>query len=334
MSSIDNLDGRVDQVEKQVEYLVRGGTGRRAGQLDSPTLLKTVKQVFDLATTNEIKEAARCLDEAGKMARVNVAVRLHNKARNLAPGVNQGKYVNNILYVCNPLDFDLSATDLKSLVRALAAWLIFLFTEATPKALCTLLKLLSRAVNEVQDNFLDVALQCCGAAIELWEQVDLLVISQSLATLEFQDAQMSIFQAYLMQGSILRMTSKNAKLSSEVLSTIRKSITAALNLVQSLPNGLKMYFAEAVMTIAAAFANSPTPDNEEAITYFHLAIRCLESIRLAKSFAGKGSMPAEAITIAGTESSQDDPLGLDEKDLRKMKIKAQLSLAYVFKEIQ
>jgi hypothetical protein len=127
---MERLDSIVGKLEKKIELIIRGGfTGgqNNSNQNENSMLLKTVRDLFDhLTCPNSQREFFEVED---KTTRVNTAVRLHNKVRNLAPLIH---------------------TELRAIAKACAAWMLMIFNQPVPKSLCAVIKLLSRAGQETQ----------------------------------------------------------------------------------------------------------------------------------------------------------------------------------------
>ena len=184
---MEYLDGLVSDVEKQIELIIRGGSiggQNQSAPIESRQLLNAASNLFDTLSSPLLQQ--EYLDVQDKTARVNAAVRLHNKVRNLAPAAH---------------------AELRAIAKACAAWMLMLFNQPVPKSLCAVIKLLSRAGQETQPFSELISLACCKAAIKLWGRVSLQTLSQLMPPLEIQDIKIAVFQAYLDQADILVRTS-------------------------------------------------------------------------------------------------------------------------------
>lgn len=127
---MERLDNIVGKLEKQIELIIRGGFAggqNNSNQNENSMLLKTVRDLFDHLTCPTSQR--EFLEIEDKTTRVNAAVRLHNKVRNLAPLIH---------------------TELRAIAKACAAWMLMIFNQPVPKSLCAVIKLLSRAGQETQ----------------------------------------------------------------------------------------------------------------------------------------------------------------------------------------
>ena len=183
---MERLDSLVSNAEKQIELIIRGGTvggQNQPIQTESRQLLTAMRELFDTLSSPLLQQ--EYTDTEDKTARVNAAVRLHNKVRNLAP---------------------VAHAELRAITKACAAWMLMLFNQPVPKSLCAVIKLLSRAGQETQPFSESIALACCKAAINLWGRVSLQTLSQMMPPLEIQDIKIAVFQAFLDQADILVRT--------------------------------------------------------------------------------------------------------------------------------
>lgn len=175
---MDRLDSLVAKAEKNIELIIRGGS--TSNLTDNGVLLNTMRDLFDHLTSPTLEQ--KFTEAEDKTARVNIAVRLHNKVRNLAPAVH---------------------AELRAIAKACAAWMLMLFNQPVPKSLCAVIKLLSRAGQEMQPFSEAIALKCCGAATGLWTRISVQTLSQMMPPLELQDIKIAVFQAYLDWANIL-----------------------------------------------------------------------------------------------------------------------------------
>ena len=183
---MERLDNILVKVEKQIEGIIRGGGIGGPSLLnhnDEISVIKNIYELFDhLVSPSSQKEF---IDVVDKSARVNAAVRLHNKARNLAPAAH---------------------TELRATAKASAAWMLMLFNLPVPKSLCAVIKLLSRAGQETQPYSELVSLKCCTAATDLWKRMSVQTLSQIMLPLELQDIKIAVLQAFLDRADIVVRT--------------------------------------------------------------------------------------------------------------------------------
>jgi hypothetical protein len=102
-------------------------------------------------------------------------------------------------------------------------------------------------------------------------------------------------------------------------SDIRLAIAGAFNIVQSLPDGLKIHFAEQTVTLGARLSSFNIMN--EAVYFLQIAVSSIDL--LGRSI---GTVAVRGIAEQGLSL-------VDRDELRKLKIKAQLSLAFAFKEM-
>ena len=251
--------------------------------------------LFDLLSSNaECHAALKNLSESETTGRMNVAVRLHNKVRSFT----------HVAYA-----------ELKARTKACAAFFLYVLSKTSAKALCNIMRLLGRAGQETQQYSQKMAQQCCEATIQLYDTVNMEDFSRQLPPMELVDVKITIFQAYLDLASIIT--------SSGTIGTerIRMSISGAMEIVQQLPDAKKTQFCRDVIILSSKLTVAGAVD--DAVHLLHTALNCLDVLwnsASAPPMAGRGTI--DVPSAAGIE------------DLLQLKIRAQLSLAYCFKELK
>ena len=289
---MDHLHSIVGKVEKQVESIIRGGS---VGGQVIPTqngrsmVVENVRELFEYLIAPSSQINFTNVDD--KTVEVNNAVRLHNKVRNLSP---------------------IAHAELRAIAKACAAWMLMLFNQPVPKSICAVIKLLSRAGQETQTFSDSISLKCCTAATDLWKRINIQILSQTMATLELQDIKVAVFQAYMDQADILVKTDAikclrwvtiwcafcvtnfinnlmpfklyqqiEAKVQALHLSNIRGAISGAFDIVQSLPEGLKVYFAEQTILLGGRLSELNATD--EAIHILQISVSSIDLLGSAVS---------------------------------------------------
>ena len=180
---MERLDSLVLTVEKQIELIIRGNSNTRSissNQQEETLVTKNMYNLFEHLISALLNRESSAVED--KNQRVTAAVRLHNKVRNLAP---------------------IAYAELRAVAKACSAWMLLLFNQPTPKSLCAVIKLLSRAGQESEPYSEKVSLKCITATIDLWSKINLHSLSQIMAQLELQDVKIAVFQAYLKKANIL-----------------------------------------------------------------------------------------------------------------------------------
>lgn len=97
--------------------------------------------------------------------------------------------------------------ELRAIAKACAAWMLMIFNQPVPKAMCAVIKLLSRSCQEVLCFSEHIALKCCTASTDLWSRISIQSLSQLMPPLELQDMKIAVFTAYLDRADILTRAS-------------------------------------------------------------------------------------------------------------------------------
>lgn len=185
---MERLDSLLLTTEKQVELIIRGSSAARStssNQHEESLVTKNMYNLFEHLNSAALNRECSAVED--KNLRVTGAVRLHNKVRNLAP---------------------IGHAELRAVAKACSAWMLMLFNQPTPKSLCAVIKLLSRAGQETEPYSVTISLKCVTATLELWSKLSINSLSQIMAQLELQDVKIAVFQAYLKKAKIL-MTRKS-----------------------------------------------------------------------------------------------------------------------------
>lgn len=275
----------IDDILKKVEIIIRGDNLRQP--VDKVHLTKSAAMLFDWASSPAAKDLSDCSDPSTKETFVAAAIKLHNKGRNLQSS---------------------NSSDLKKLLKSSSAWILLNFTKQTINSFCTVVKLLSRASQDLKDssNLKLQSLKCSQGATNTFSRLSCATLEKSLAPLELQDIKIAAFQSFINTAEQVNSAEHR-----------RASIAGALDIVHSLPYQLKLTFIDCVTGIADRISCSPTLD--EAAHYFGICLHLVEDISL---------LSPSAITI---DEINDYPIP-DKSTILHAKIKTQLSLSYVFNE--
>lgn len=251
-------------------------------------------QLFEMLSNVQVRESFLKLTEAERNERMNVAVRLHNKVRTFT---------------------QVAYAELKARTKACAAFFLYVLNTENPKASVRthIIRLLGRACQEIQPYSEITAHRCCEGAIKLYNPVNMEDFSRHLPPLELVDMKNTIFQAYIDQANLLVRNGD--------MEQIRKSIAGANEIVQSLPDVKKMQFARELIQLGSQLS-SMVGAVQDAAYLLQTATNCLDLL-----WSTASAPPAARVAI-----DNPSPASLDE--LLTLKIKAQLGLAYCFKEMK
>jgi hypothetical protein len=263
-----------------VEVLIRGGI---QSKLDSEKeiIIELGLQTLNWVSSCEINEFANSCNQTEKDEYVNLAIKLHNKVRNLSS--DSYKVTQTILKACS-------------------AWTLLAFSQMKPAGIGMMIKLFSRVSNDAQhiDKLQNHILSSCQQVTSLWGKLDLESLSESMAPLELQELKTAAFHSFLDCANY----SKN-------IEETRKALLGALDLVQSLPLGLKLSFVNTSMKVGSALANASS--FQDSIQIFKISLQIIGSILSLK--------------ITNHESMM-----FDRENIMKAKVKCLLSIIYSYTE--
>lgn len=272
---------RIENALKMVEKLMRGGITNQIQMNGNDSSINQANNLFLWAISSQAAEEE--LKQTERDLFVSSAIKLHNKARNLTSAA-----------------FD----ELRALLKAAAAWIIVKFNKETSNSLCSVIKLLSKASQELRqfDVHVDHSLQCSVAAASMFARLSVPALVKSLPPIELQDLRIAAFHAYL----------TTAELSNDN-TLVDKCIKDAFDIVQFL-NGLKLHFIHRILHVGSKLTTSRT--STTSIHWFEMTIHVIEDI-----IAAKHNAKAEFSYIS-----------LD--DIMSTKVKALLSLAFISNELR
>ncbi len=265
--------------------MVRG----KQPELDNERLMKLGSEIFNWASSKDTAEISTQLNQPQREDFASYGIKIHNKVRNLT-----GSTYSNF----------------RGILKASAAWILVNFSKSNPVGVSTIVKLLSRSSQDLKEGpFVAEALLCCEGAVDLWNRSSVATLEKSLPPVEFQDLRIAVFQGFIDISQL-----------SENKLQIKKAIDGALEIVNTLPNGLKFSFAETVIDIATI--NAVDPHYSEAIHYFKLALHTIDVIKMSLTQLRPAS-------IEVTDSGHVDP-----NQLERIKIIAHLSLAFSYNQMK
>mmetsp|Transcript_14011 Transcript_14011/g.23313 ORF Transcript_14011/g.23313 Transcript_14011/m.23313 type:complete len:290 (-) Transcript_14011:267-1136(-) len=245
---------QVKNLTKQVEMLLRGGSTSviqstlQELHATAPNLLRSFyeKDATDFDSEN--------LDAAMRSDYITVATKLYNKARNLtAP----------------------SQIEIRSYLKAICAWLMSIYGDEKANAISSIIKIMGKAGQEMVafENSQDLACSCSSSAIALWKRGVSISFQKDLPSHELQEVKHYVFSAYVTCINILN------KSEGFQVEQMRKAVSGAMEIVQTLSARQKFSFANLVVQVAHNLSAMPGM-TDESVHYYQLAINMLDSANL------------------------------------------------------
>ena len=302
----------VASLTQKLEVLMRGGTS--GNTLDLNSMKAESYSLLERLSSLPIAQVLSSIAPDKKNDIMGIAVKLHNKARNLAATTQ---------------------LEMKSVLKACAAWLLYHCGEDKIKVLSTVIKIFSKAGQELlqfqsqQNN----TIQCFSVTIRIWNKAVDLSIHRDLAPVDLQDVRIAVFWAHCEKAKLLHAYNFSQE-------EIRKDMLGALELVQTLPASLRYSFATRVMTLGTSIANEPG-GVPESLKYFKVALNTLDSILMPVQSGVKLRLDTGASIVATASGEEDDAddgeelLALRQSpDVVLLRVNALLSLAYVYMDMK
>ena len=140
----------VESVLKQVEIVIRGDSTKFS--IDKVKLLDSAINLYKWSSSGDAASMSSNSDSTEREKFAAIAIKMHNKARNLTAENNH---------------------DLRGLLKATAAWLLLHFSKQTIGSFSTIVKLLARAGGALKEfrQFRTEALQCCIGATNTYTRM-------------------------------------------------------------------------------------------------------------------------------------------------------------------
>lgn len=280
---------QVDIIIQKVETLLRGGTPNTFGA----ELLDLARSLLSWLSSSSAIETFANVSEETKAELIASAVKLHNKARNLAAQ---------------------SLSEIRAILKACAGWILSACGGDKPKVLSVVITLLSKSGQEIIEGGKDgeIGVACLNRANQVWSRATSLAIQKDISPIDWQDMKMAIFWANLEKASLL------AKVGDA--ENVRRAISAATEIVQTLPPRLKLTFADRVYQLALQ-ASTQSHMTEEAVHYSKTALNAVDSAMLPYA-------PVDSIDVEGTAV---DCVSLSSAvEVKRLRLNIQLSLVFLY----
>lgn len=279
----------VEPCIQKVEQLLRGGGA--AGSVATELRKEAVELLSWYSSTAAIDEFEDSSDST-KSEMLALAVKLHNKARNLT------SQAHGTIRTC---------------LKATAAWMLSIYGGDKSKVLSAVTSILSKSGEELasMDEFAEPALKCLSGTILYWNRASALSLHTALSPVELQDMKLSVFWASLEKAKLLWSRTG-------AVDEVRKTISVAAELMQTLPSRTKLSFAERVATIAKDMAQK-SDHVQDSIHMFKMALNGVDSALLPV---------VHVVSEAegdGVEGRQVPPV-----EARILRLNVQLSLAFLY----
>lgn len=241
----------VDVVFKQVEGLLRNANSKAISDT-ARISLRLLNWFSSLDAADEVYS----LSDKQKSSHLEIAVKLHNKARNL---------------VAAPL------TEVRTLLKATSAWMLTLYGGEKAKTYVAAIKILSKCGQEFSTLHPTIAQQCFMSTIDNWKKASNKSIQLDASPLELEDLKTAVFWSYV---EVVRCRSSGV----DDYEHTRKHISEAIEIMQTLPSRLKFTLAEEVMTLAYRITEQESQLlMDESTYYFKTVLHIIDSAMLPDS---------------------------------------------------
>jgi hypothetical protein len=287
------MRSEIEPCIQQIELLLRGGA-------TSNTVQELKKVSHTLLTwyssSKNIEEYERS-SESERAETLGLAIKLHNKARSLTSPAH---------------------SEIRACLKATAAWMLAAYGGDKIKVLSAATTILSKAGEELAnaDIYPDLASKCLSGSILYWNRATSLSLHKTMSPVDLQDMKTAAFWAHLEKAKLLWRHDGQQE-------EIRKIISGAAEIMQTLPPKVKMRFAERVMELVQEMSKSSNKPSD-TIHLLKMALNAIDSAQLPSMHI---DFDAEA---GGNGEDADSPALRDPAEIKKLRLRAHLSLAFLY----
>jgi tetratricopeptide (TPR) repeat protein len=201
-----------------------------------------------------------------------------------------------------------SFLETKTYLKAAAAWMLTAYGGVKFKSLASCIRLHCRSATELVLHFegdSTAAQKCLTQAIDNWTHINNQALERMVSAADLEELRLYIFHCYVALGRLLVRTRSLS------VRDVKASVAGAMEVVQYLPN-LRLSFAQHAADIGYYLASQDFM--ADSVSYFQRAITVLD--------------------LLAQEPSHNDPEEKTTTEARNLlKVKACLSLAYVYNEL-
>jgi hypothetical protein len=287
------MRSEIEPCIQQVELLLRGGgaTGTIVQELK-----KASHRLLTWYSSPKNLEEYESATESERTETMGLAIKLHNKARNLTSPAH---------------------AEIRTCLKATAAWMLSVYGGDKIKVMFAATTILSKAGEELAnaDIYPDLAEKCLSGSILFWNRTISLSMHKTMPPLDLQEMKISAFWAHLEKAKLLWYHDGQQE-------EIRKVISGAAEIMQTLPARMKLSFADRVATLGTEMSKSSAKVTD-IIHFFKMALNAIDSALLP-------SMQVEFDAEAGGNVDADAPPLRDSAEVKKLRLSAQLSLTFLY----
>jgi hypothetical protein len=231
---------------------------------------------------------------------LKISISIYNKARNLPIG-----------------NYDM----LRALLKGMSAYLLHLYSNPSAKCLCTVIKLFSRAAEDLScyEHQTQNSLKCAITCTTLWTRIrdSSSVLIKQLTPHDLESLKMSVYHSYTQTASLLVKLKGSPD---KVAASPRQAMAGAMELVNQLPAGIKLNFVHTAIHIGTDLVKKNL--EEDALSIFNMTISIVDL--LASSAISNINVMAQL----DDEKADENYIKTSKYDLFRIKVKVLLSMAY------
>ena len=267
--------------------------------IDFHTLINTVNNMFEWAAAQHSDyDSDRNTNNDKDTLKISISI--YNKARNLPAGSN----------------YDM----LRALLKGMSAYLLHLYSNPSAKCLCTVIKLFSRAAEDLScyESQIENSIKCAMTCTTLWTRIkdSSSVLMKQLTPHDLESMKMSVYHSYTQTAALL----VDVKGTPGRLGSPRQALAGAMELVNQLPSGIKLNFVHTAIHIGKELVQKNL--EEDALPIFNMTISIVDL--LAASAISNINIMAQP----DDENPNENYVKTSKYELFRIKIKVLLSMAY------
>ena len=273
----------------KLEQCLRGGGAQMQSAL-MVDLNTQATQFLSWFSSGKAVEEYESYNDSNKADMLALAVKLHNKARNLTSS---------------------TYSDVRTKLKATAAWMLSLYGGDKSKVFSVVISILSKAGEELSnsESNAELALRCLSGSILHWNRATSLSLHKALSPVELQDMKLAVFWANLEKANLLFHHGASSE-------EVKKAISGAAEIMVTLPPKAKLAFAEKVIVLGREMSQTSVM-LEDTIHCFKLALNAVDSALLPQIYSEDYAVDKESSAV-------------NPSDVQKLRMNIQLSLTFLY----
>lgn len=250
---MDTIIPDIDKIMSKLELLLRGGQSKiQSNEIQELLILSNKIYLFFFNIVSKGNE----YNSNQKNQFLELAVKLHNKARNLTSQ---------------------NLTEIRTILKASCAWMFIIFGDKNSKILSTIIKLLTKCGEEFHLNHKNnrCASECYNSVCILWSNSNDIPIYNDLPPLELQEIKLAVFRSLIGKINIeINNDEKNFE-----IKKIKQNFASILSLVSGLHIRYRLLIIDRLLKVGHKCADLKM-NLRDALHFITIALDLLDNVKI------------------------------------------------------